>query len=558
MPPSYCSVAGCSNCRSPTCSLYCFPKDDAVKSLLRRRLLAFSGLLAMRPNDETRRRTNGSEKKQFKTASDVRPRRGSHGIEGRKKGQQRTQSFGYLRRYQAHHWELECALLPLIGVVHFVGLSRSVPRLIIDSRLAGWLAGDWVCQASRQLQFAWFLAGSWLSSFQQPVASRRISWSARSDFSVRRSPKAKKNPKRSLIICSLPLPLLSASLSFVRSRRPVSVRGVHARRTVSPEATSCDQRKKNHLLVRNGPAQQRSVKKELVANFLVLGNDNKMGKMSGSHCLVMGCRNRQLLNQTNTRSYFRFPRDLEMFPFSGGNRPNYRTPGGVGTHVTVSGEQRIRKRRSNKGPSAVFGRCKEHKKKPSKLRSDYSRGFRAETFRCPVSPIYNTTPRCLTLAAATPSAYYTFPSTTSTHNHQCGATTTLMMVPDYYDGRTGRSVGHDTATSTPTTKKRRRRRLLLGSAAQSLARSVGGSRAVHQVRSWLDCFDNRVGSGHDTGIAAAAVDDASYWIFSLALITKFSRDSFPPWHTAGCWRRRSWDGVGRWRLPKVELEIPRP
>lgn len=30
MPPSYCSVAGCSNCRSPTCSLYCFPKDDAV------------------------------------------------------------------------------------------------------------------------------------------------------------------------------------------------------------------------------------------------------------------------------------------------------------------------------------------------------------------------------------------------------------------------------------------------------------------------------------------------------------------------------------------------
>lgn len=152
--------------------------------------------------------------------------------------------------------------------VHFVGLSRSVPRLIIDSRLAGWLAGDWVCQASRQLQFAWFLAGSWLSLFQQPVASRRISWSARSGFSVRRSPKAKKNPKRSLIICSLPLPLLSASLSFVRSRRPVSVRGVHARRTVSPEATSCDQRKKNHLLVRNGPAQQRSVKKELVANFV--------------------------------------------------------------------------------------------------------------------------------------------------------------------------------------------------------------------------------------------------------------------------------------------------
>lgn len=94
------------------------------------------------------------------------------------------------------------------------------------------------------MQFAWFLAGSWLSSFQQPVASRRISWSARSGFSVRRSPKAKKNPKRSLIICSLPLPLLSASLSFVRSRRPVSVRGVHARRTVSPEATSCDQRKK--------------------------------------------------------------------------------------------------------------------------------------------------------------------------------------------------------------------------------------------------------------------------------------------------------------------------
>ncbi|XP_039449335.1 nuclear transcription factor Y subunit beta-like isoform X1 [Culex pipiens pallens] len=37
-----------------------------------------------------------------------------------------------------------------------------------------------------------------------------------------------------------------------------------------------------------------------------------MGKMSGSHCLVMGCRNRQLLNQTNTRSYFRFPRDPEM------------------------------------------------------------------------------------------------------------------------------------------------------------------------------------------------------------------------------------------------------
>ncbi|XP_055538765.1 ras guanine nucleotide exchange factor P-like isoform X1 [Wyeomyia smithii] len=37
-----------------------------------------------------------------------------------------------------------------------------------------------------------------------------------------------------------------------------------------------------------------------------------MGKMSGSHCLVMGCRNRQLLNQTNTRSYFRFPRDPDM------------------------------------------------------------------------------------------------------------------------------------------------------------------------------------------------------------------------------------------------------
>ncbi|XP_062552345.1 myb-like protein AA isoform X1 [Armigeres subalbatus] len=37
-----------------------------------------------------------------------------------------------------------------------------------------------------------------------------------------------------------------------------------------------------------------------------------MGKMSGSHCLVMGCRNRQLLNQTNTRSYFRFPRDADM------------------------------------------------------------------------------------------------------------------------------------------------------------------------------------------------------------------------------------------------------
>ncbi|XP_065075988.1 putative uncharacterized protein DDB_G0282129 isoform X3 [Ochlerotatus camptorhynchus] len=30
MPPSYCSVAGCTNSRSPTCSLYCFPKDDAV------------------------------------------------------------------------------------------------------------------------------------------------------------------------------------------------------------------------------------------------------------------------------------------------------------------------------------------------------------------------------------------------------------------------------------------------------------------------------------------------------------------------------------------------
>ncbi|XP_058126538.1 mucin-21-like [Anopheles ziemanni] len=37
-----------------------------------------------------------------------------------------------------------------------------------------------------------------------------------------------------------------------------------------------------------------------------------MGKISGSHCLVLGCRNRQLLNQTNTRSYFRFPRDAEL------------------------------------------------------------------------------------------------------------------------------------------------------------------------------------------------------------------------------------------------------
>lgn len=37
-----------------------------------------------------------------------------------------------------------------------------------------------------------------------------------------------------------------------------------------------------------------------------------MGKISGSHCLVMGCRNRQLLNQTNSRSYFRFPRDPDM------------------------------------------------------------------------------------------------------------------------------------------------------------------------------------------------------------------------------------------------------
>uniref|UniRef100_A0AAG5DBI3 THAP-type domain-containing protein n=1 Tax=Anopheles atroparvus TaxID=41427 RepID=A0AAG5DBI3_ANOAO len=30
MPPSYCSVKGCSNSRSPTCSLYCFPKDVAI------------------------------------------------------------------------------------------------------------------------------------------------------------------------------------------------------------------------------------------------------------------------------------------------------------------------------------------------------------------------------------------------------------------------------------------------------------------------------------------------------------------------------------------------
>ncbi|XP_053676466.1 dual specificity protein kinase splA-like [Anopheles nili] len=37
-----------------------------------------------------------------------------------------------------------------------------------------------------------------------------------------------------------------------------------------------------------------------------------MGKISGSHCLVLGCRNRQLLNQTNTRSYFRFPRDADL------------------------------------------------------------------------------------------------------------------------------------------------------------------------------------------------------------------------------------------------------
>ncbi|XP_035907627.1 probable serine/threonine-protein kinase tsuA isoform X2 [Anopheles stephensi] len=37
-----------------------------------------------------------------------------------------------------------------------------------------------------------------------------------------------------------------------------------------------------------------------------------MGKISGSHCLVLGCRNRQLLNQANTRSYFRFPRDADL------------------------------------------------------------------------------------------------------------------------------------------------------------------------------------------------------------------------------------------------------
>ncbi|XP_035784110.1 myosin-G heavy chain-like isoform X2 [Anopheles albimanus] len=30
MPPSYCSVQGCSNSRSPTCSLYCFPKDAHI------------------------------------------------------------------------------------------------------------------------------------------------------------------------------------------------------------------------------------------------------------------------------------------------------------------------------------------------------------------------------------------------------------------------------------------------------------------------------------------------------------------------------------------------
>uniref|UniRef100_A0A1S4GVA5 THAP-type domain-containing protein n=1 Tax=Anopheles gambiae TaxID=7165 RepID=A0A1S4GVA5_ANOGA len=37
-----------------------------------------------------------------------------------------------------------------------------------------------------------------------------------------------------------------------------------------------------------------------------------MGKISGSHCLVLGCRNRQLLNQANIRSYFRFPRDADL------------------------------------------------------------------------------------------------------------------------------------------------------------------------------------------------------------------------------------------------------
>ncbi|XP_050096380.1 ankyrin repeat and KH domain-containing protein mask-like isoform X1 [Anopheles aquasalis] len=42
------------------------------------------------------------------------------------------------------------------------------------------------------------------------------------------------------------------------------------------------------------------------------GSGHKMGKISGSHCLVLGCRNRQLLNQTNTRSYFRFPRDADL------------------------------------------------------------------------------------------------------------------------------------------------------------------------------------------------------------------------------------------------------
>ncbi|XP_049539578.1 mucin-19-like isoform X1 [Anopheles darlingi] len=42
------------------------------------------------------------------------------------------------------------------------------------------------------------------------------------------------------------------------------------------------------------------------------GSGQKMGKISGSHCLVLGCRNRQLLNQANTRSYFRFPRDADL------------------------------------------------------------------------------------------------------------------------------------------------------------------------------------------------------------------------------------------------------
>lgn len=64
----------------------------------------------------------------------------------------------------------------------------------------------WVYQAP-----AWFL-GPWLSSFQQPVASRRI-WCAPE---CHRSPKAKKNPKRSLIIISL-VRLGSRSLSCVQS-----------------------------------------------------------------------------------------------------------------------------------------------------------------------------------------------------------------------------------------------------------------------------------------------------------------------------------------------------